>query len=83
MQCVDFLKRCASDEIDARYKKAKEYVDKLSQSILAKAFRWELVPQDPNDPLAPELLAKKLDKNIFDKDGKESKSREKDLNELS
>jgi restriction endonuclease Mrr len=45
-----------ADEIEKRYKKAKEYVDKLSQSILAKAFRGELVPQDSNDPPASELL---------------------------
>jgi len=25
------------------------YVDKLTQSILAKAFRGELLPQDPDD----------------------------------
>ena len=39
-----------------RYKKAKAYVDKLTQSILAKAFRGELVPQDPNDEPAEKLL---------------------------
>lgn len=37
------------DKIESRYKKAKEYSDKLTQSILNKAFRGELVPQDPND----------------------------------
>ena len=36
------------DEIEARYKKAKAHVDKLTQSILAKAFRGELVPQEPH-----------------------------------
>ena len=45
-----------TDHIAARYEKAKDYVDKLTQSILAKAFRGELVPQDPNDPPASELL---------------------------
>jgi len=43
-------------QIEERYKKAKAYVDKLTQSILAKAFRGELVPQDPNDELASVLL---------------------------
>ncbi len=47
-----------ADEIEARYKKAKAFVDKLTQSILAKAFRGELVPQDPNDDPASSLLEK-------------------------
>jgi type I restriction enzyme S subunit len=38
-----------ADQIEARYQKAKTYVDKLTQSTLAKAFRGELVPEDPND----------------------------------
>ena len=45
-----------ADEIEARYKKAKAFVDKLTQSILAKAFKGELVPQDPNDEPASVLL---------------------------
>ena len=45
-----------ADQHEARYKKAKDYVDKLTQSILAKAFRGELVPQDPNDEPASVLL---------------------------
>jgi type I restriction enzyme S subunit len=32
------------------------HVEKLTQSILAKAFRGELVPQDPNDEPASVLL---------------------------
>jgi len=35
-----------ADQIEARYKKAQEQIDKLTQSILAKAFRGELVPTD-------------------------------------
>lgn len=45
-----------ADQIEARYNKAKTQVDKLTQSILAKAFRGELVPQDPNDEPASVLL---------------------------
>lgn len=33
-------------------------LDQLDQSILSKAFRGELVPQDPNDEPASELLAR-------------------------
>ena len=47
-----------ADQVEARYEKAKAHVDKLSQSILAKAFGGELVPQDPNDEPASVLLAK-------------------------
>jgi type I restriction enzyme, S subunit len=45
-----------ADRIEERYTKAKAYIDKLTQSILAKAFRGELVPQDPNDEPASVLL---------------------------
>lgn len=44
------------DQIEARYQKAKAYTDKLTQALLAKAFRGELVPQDPNDEPAEVLL---------------------------
>jgi len=45
-----------ADQLEARYAKAKAHVDKLTQSILAKAFRGELVPQDPNDEPVSVLL---------------------------
>src|ERR1041385_7335402 len=45
-----------ADALEARYLKAKAHVDKLKQSILAKAFRGELVPQDPNEEPASVLL---------------------------
>jgi type I restriction enzyme S subunit len=45
-----------ADQLEARYHKAKAHVDKLQQSILAKAFRGELVPQDPQDEPAAALL---------------------------
>jgi type I restriction enzyme S subunit len=42
--------------LEARYRTAKDHVDKLTQSILARAFRSELVAQDPNDEPASVLL---------------------------
>ncbi|MGR5220271.1 restriction endonuclease subunit S [Vibrio parahaemolyticus] len=45
-----------ADTIEAQVKKAQARVDNLTQSILAKAFRGELVPQDPNDEPAEKLL---------------------------
>lgn len=45
-----------ADKLEAHYQKAKSRIDKLSQSVLAKAFRGELVPQDPHDEPGEKLL---------------------------
>jgi type I restriction enzyme S subunit len=43
-------------QLEAKVTSAKTSIDHLTQSILAKAFRGELVPQDPNDEPASVLL---------------------------
>jgi type I restriction enzyme, S subunit len=45
-----------ADTIETQVRKAQKRVDNLTQSILSKAFRGELVPQDPNDEPADKLL---------------------------
>lgn len=45
-----------ADRIESRYQAARIRVDKLTSAILAKAFRGELVPQDPDDEPASVLL---------------------------
>ncbi|HCM0808532.1 TPA: restriction endonuclease subunit S [Vibrio parahaemolyticus] len=45
-----------ADTIEAQVKKAQARVDNLTQSILAKAFRGELVPQNDDDEPAEALL---------------------------
>ena len=45
-----------ADVVEKQYHEAKRRVDRLTQSLLSKAFRGELVPQDPNDEPATELL---------------------------
>lgn len=45
-----------ADTIEAQVKKAQARVNNLTQSILAKAFRGELVAQDPSDEPAEKLL---------------------------
>lgn len=45
-----------ADQLEAKVAAAKNRIDHLTQSILAKAFRGELVPQDPNDEPASVLL---------------------------
>ena len=47
-----------ADQLEAKIKTAQARVNHLTQSILAKAFRGELVPQDPNDEPASVLLAR-------------------------
>ncbi len=47
-----------TDRLEDKIKTAQARVNQLTQSILAKAFRGELVPQDPNDEPASELLAR-------------------------
>lgn len=49
-----------ADKLEAHFQKAKARIDKLSQSVLAKAFRGELVPQDPDDEPAEKLLERIL-----------------------
>ncbi|MBD1924235.1 restriction endonuclease subunit S [Microcoleus sp. FACHB-831] len=70
-----------ADCIKQQYQESKAYLAQLDQSILAKAFRGELVPQDPNDETASVLLERiraereKLDTNKKAKSKTENKSR--------
>jgi type I restriction enzyme S subunit len=45
-----------ADRVEARYTAARAQVERLTPALLAKAFRGELVPQDPNDEPASVLL---------------------------
>lgn len=45
-----------TDQLETKVALAKNRIDHLTQSIMAKAFRGELVPQDPNDEPASVLL---------------------------
>ena len=44
------------DKMEQEYQKAAKLCDRLEQATLAKAFRGELVPQDPDDEPASVLL---------------------------
>jgi type I restriction enzyme S subunit len=59
-----------ADRIEARYQEAKKRVDGLTQSILAKAFRGELVPQDPRDEPADALLERLREEHPASNNGK-------------
>lgn len=45
-----------ADIVEKQFNEAKQRIDRLTQSLLAKAFRGELVPQDPKDEPASEIL---------------------------
>ena len=45
-----------SDRLEARLQAAQTAAQRLTPALLAKAFRGELVPQDPSDEPASELL---------------------------
>jgi type I restriction enzyme S subunit len=45
-----------ANAIEAKVKEAREQAEKIDQTILAKAFKGELVPQDPNDEPASVLV---------------------------
>ena len=71
----------AAAQIEQQYQETKAYLEQLDQSILGKAFRGELVPQDPNDEPASVLLERirtereKLDTRKKAKGKTEKKSR--------
>ena len=70
--CVEKLFHFAY-EVEQRYQQAQAHVDKLTQSILGKAFRGELVSQDPNDEPASVVLEQIKQERA--KIGKEKKAR--------
>jgi len=45
-----------ADRLEAQYQKALTHLGRLTPALLDKAFRGELVPQDPNDEPASVLL---------------------------
>jgi type I restriction enzyme S subunit len=47
-----------ADSLEAKYQAARAQIERLTPALLAKAFRGELVPQDPNDEPADSLLAR-------------------------
>jgi type I restriction enzyme, S subunit len=64
-----------ADQLEEAYERVKESVDQLPQSILAKAFRGELVPQDPNDEPASVLLERIKEERAKPKAKKEKKAK--------
>ncbi|MBB1453270.1 restriction endonuclease subunit S [Pseudoalteromonas sp. SG43-1] len=55
-----------AEAVEKNYRDSNVKVYRLTQSLLAKAFRGELVPQDSNDESADKLL-KRIRKSVTDK----------------
>lgn len=60
-------------KVEKKYLKAKDHTNRLTQSILAKAFRGELVTQDENDEPAIELLTRIKEQAELQKPRKKAK----------
>lgn len=63
-----------ADTVEKQYNAAKIRTNRLTQSILAKAFRGELVAQDKNDESAL-ILLDKIKTELISKSGKKTKKK--------
>lgn len=76
-----------ADTLETHLKNAKAKVDNLTQSILAKAFKGELVPQDPNDEPADKLLerikAARIEAEVLEKAAKKTAKTKKAVKQKS
>lgn len=59
--------------IESSISKAEELIEKYRESLLQKAFRGELVPQDPNDEPASKLIERIRNERAKQSDGKKKK----------
>lgn len=66
-----------ADAINERVAAATARADRLTQSILARALRGELVPQDPNDEPAGELLNRIRTERVVVADSESAKAASK------
>lgn len=62
-----------ADGLEARLQSAQTAAERLTPALLAKAFRGELVPQDPNDEPASSLLARIANQRALSGNGTKSK----------
>lgn len=62
------------DAIEKAVSEAEALLEKYRESLLAKAFRGELVPQDPNDEPASKLLDRIREERATQQSGKKQKA---------
>ncbi len=64
-----------ADSLEAKYRNAMERINNVEQAILAKAFRGDLAPADPNDEPAETLLARILAEKATSDTGKKPRKK--------
>ena len=64
-----------ADRLEARLQSAQTAAKRLTPALLAKAFRGELVPQDPSDEPAAELLRRLREARAADTASKPKRGR--------
>lgn len=64
-----------ADRLEARLQTARTAAERLTPALLAKAFRGELVPQDPNDEPATELLRRLREARAAEAPAKKARGR--------
>lgn len=64
-----------ADRLEARLQSAQTAAERLTPALLAKAFRGELVPQDPSDEPATELLRRLREARAADTASKPKRGR--------
>lgn len=64
-----------ANRLEARLQSAQTAAERLTPALLAKAFRGELVPQDPNDEPAVELLRRLREARAADTASKPKRGR--------
>lgn len=77
---TEIVRRVASlfafaDRLEARLQSAQTAAERLTPALLAKAFRGELVPQDPSDEPATELLRRLRESRAADTSSKPKRGR--------
>ena len=68
-----------ADDLETRYREARELIETLPEIILSKAFRGKLVPQDPNDELASMILGRITAEKAKHKTERQEKKRGKGI----
>ncbi|MDH1475228.1 restriction endonuclease subunit S [Comamonas thiooxydans] len=64
-----------ADRLEARLQTARTTAERLTPALLAKAFRGDLVPQDPNDEPASELLRRLREARVAEVSAKPKRGR--------